>query len=308
MDVIDLDQVRWARRYFALQAVAGAVWWALVFAASNVQRWTLGTWDPAVWVVPDLIGFVAVPVVVAATGNRLAAATAMTWTVAVTVALSIYGLAEQAAGWGVVAMAIASVGAVAAAATLWSGQLPLHLFFLGPFRFRVAPSGSGRRHLARSLMQLVVFWATFFIAIPFVLAAIEHRLQIDAPGLDGSAWDVVGIIGFALGSIVGLWSCVTMAVVGKGTPLPSETARDLVVAGPYRAVRNPMAVAGAVQTASIGLWWGSWGVVVIAGVGALAWNTLIRPTEESDLAARFGPSYERYRAAVRCWWPTWRRP
>ena len=58
---------------------------------------------------------------------------------------------------------------------------------------------------------------------------------------------------------------MTMALIGEGTPLPAETARKLVVAGPYRYVRNPMAVAGVIQTASIGLLFGSWMVVVLAG-------------------------------------------
>jgi protein-S-isoprenylcysteine O-methyltransferase Ste14 len=115
---------------------------------------------------------------------------------------------------------------------------------------------------------------------------------------------VVGAGAFVLASALGLWSCVTMALRGEGTPLPAETARRLVVAGPYRWVRNPMAVAGGLQTATVGLVTGSWLVIVIAVVGALAWHTLIRPAEEADLASRFGDPYERYRSAVRCWIPT----
>jgi protein-S-isoprenylcysteine O-methyltransferase Ste14 len=37
-------------------------------------------------------------------------------------------------------------------------------------------------------------------------------------------------------------------------------ANRLVVVGPYRIVRNPMAVAGALQTIGVGLWVGSWAV------------------------------------------------
>jgi protein-S-isoprenylcysteine O-methyltransferase Ste14 len=65
-----------------------------------------------------------------------------------------------------------------------------------------------------------------------------------------------------------------------------------------------MAVAGGLQTASVGLIAGSWLVIVLATGGAVAWHTLIRPREEADLAARFGGPYERYRSAVRCWIPT----
>jgi protein-S-isoprenylcysteine O-methyltransferase Ste14 len=95
-----------------------------------------------------------------------------------------------------------------------------------------------------------------------------------------------------------------MALQGKGTPLPAETARELVVAGPYRIVRNPMAVCGALQTIGVGLILGSWTVIAIAVAGAVLWNVVIRPGEEADLAARFGPAYDRYRTQVRCWIPT----
>ena len=35
----------------------------------------------------------------------------------------------------------------------------------------------------------------------------------------------------------------------------------------------------------------------------MIWHLVARPMEERDLAARFGASYQAYRAAVRCWWP-----
>lgn len=48
---------------------------------------------------------------------------------------------------------------------------------------------------------------------------------------------VLGIAGAALT----LWCVVVFAWLGKGTPLPFDPRR-LVVRGPYRAMRNPMAI------------------------------------------------------------------
>lgn len=48
-----------------------------------------------------------------------------------------------------------------------------------------------------------------------------------------------GALAMIAASALGLWSGATMAL-----PLPSATARKLVIAGPYRYVRNPMAVPG----------------------------------------------------------------
>ncbi|HTN99921.1 MAG TPA: isoprenylcysteine carboxylmethyltransferase family protein, partial [Microthrixaceae bacterium] len=170
--------------------------------------------------------------------------------------------------------------------------------------FRVADTASGARHLRRSLAQLVVFWTTFFVVVPLVLAFVEQRLHLDWTALDHWSVRFFGATAFILGSALGLRACVTMALRGHGTPLPAQTARDLVITGPYRSVRNPMAVAGALQTVGVGLAIGSWMVVAVALAGALAWNVLIRPVEEADLAARFGEPYRQYAEQVRCWVPT----
>ena len=63
-----------ARCYFALQAAAGAVWWVAVFASADVRTWTLGGWDPAVLVVPDLILFVGTSALAAWRDSKIAAA------------------------------------------------------------------------------------------------------------------------------------------------------------------------------------------------------------------------------------------
>jgi len=295
-----------ARRYLGAQAIAGALWWLGIIASDDVRRWTLGGWSAAALVVPDVVFFVGASAMAALTGSRIAATVAAVWTTGVTVALTVYGLVARAAGWGVVAMAIASVGTLAAATTLWLGRLPTDRAFVGPFAFRVAGEASGSTHLRRSLVQLVVFWTAFFVVVPWVLVIVEHRLRLDWPALRAGHWRVVGASAFVVASALGLWSCVSMSLRGGGTPLPAQTARYLVIGGPYRYVRNPMAVAGAVQTAAVGLWAGSWTVVAIAFAGALAWNTFIRPAEEADLAARFGAAYERYCSVVRCWIPTTR--
>ena len=78
----------------------------------------------------------------------------------------------------------------------------------------------------------------------------------------------------------------------------------MVVTGPYRYVRNPMAVAGLTQGVAVGLWLGSPAVVLYALAGGPLWNTFVRPWEEEDLVTRFGEPYRRYRERVRCWIPT----
>lgn len=296
-------QVALARAYFGVQAVAGALWWVAVAISDDVRRWTLGATDPVLIVGPDLVLFVGCSAIAAVRRSAWAATANAAWTTVTAIGLGLYGLDDRMAGWGVVAMSVAAVGSFAAMATLQRGSLPLRWFFVGPFSFRVARDRSRRAHLRRSLVQLVLFWSTFFLLVPFVANAAEDRLRLDWPALHHGWIDVGAASLLVLASALGLWSCLAMALHGDGTPLPAETARHLVVVGPYRFVRNPMALAGGVQTASVGLWIGSWWVVGLAGAGALAWNFVIRPEEEADLLARFGPEYEAYERAVRCWVP-----
>ena len=296
-----------ARVYFGLQALAGGLWWIFVFVSSDVRRSTMGDWNATVLAGPDLVLFVGASAATAATANRRMALVTAVWTVGVTIALTAFGLVTREAGWGVVAMLLAALGTVAATGALWLGRAPSGWFFVGPFAFHVAADADTRNHLRRSLCQLVVFWTTFFIAVPIALIAVERRLRITWPALRTAGLRPVAVTAFTLASLLGLWACISMAVHGQGTPLPARTARHLVIHGPYRYVRNPMAIAGALQTASVGLWAGSWTVIAMAAAGAIAWDIIIRPVEEEDLAARLGDPYKHYRAHVRRWVPTLRR-
>ena len=111
---------------------------------------------------------------------------------------------------------------------------------------------------------------------------------------------VLVFVVLVLASGLGLWSAFAMSTRGGGTPLPAAMPNRLVIAGPYRFVRNPMALAGIVQGAAVGLIASSWLVVLYALLGSLVWNHVARPHEEADLERRFGPEFTAYRDAVRC--------
>jgi protein-S-isoprenylcysteine O-methyltransferase Ste14 len=100
-----------------------------------------------------------------------------------------------------------------------------------------------------------------------------------------------------------VWSAVVMAREGRGTPLPVDARREMVVSGPYAFVRNPMAMASLGQGAAVGLFLGSPLVLAYVAIGAWMWQCLARPVVEYDLVRSFGARYAAYRSAVRCWLP-----
>ncbi|HMG40224.1 MAG TPA: isoprenylcysteine carboxylmethyltransferase family protein [Acidimicrobiales bacterium] len=174
---------------------------------------------------------------------------------------------------------------------------------------RVARPAGPAANVAKTVLQIVVVWGFALGALPWLAVQAE-----DAVGV--ARWDwpgrhVLGAVVLVAGSSLGLVSAWVMATVGRGTPVPFDAARELVVVGPYRVVRNPMAVSAAVQMVGVAIAYGSAATLALAVGGAVLWNVAIRPGEERFLAERFGRSYEAYRAAVRCWVPRrhiWRAP
>lgn len=292
-----------ARAYFAVQAASAVAWWILVFTAEPVRTATLGRLDPVLVGAFDIPLF-AVASLLAALGARWAVWVLWPWTLLVTAALAGYATVTGLAGWGVVAMVAASASTSAAALLMLRGLIPTELLLSGPLRIREARAASLARHSATTGVQIVAFWGLFLVIIPLIISALEDRW-----GLTASVPSWIRIAGGALlaaASALGLWSAFAMSTRGEGTPLPSATARRLVLTGPYLFVRNPMAVAGITQGVAVGLLLGSWLVVAYALAGSLVWNWGVRPQEEADLEARFGAPYREYRSAVRCWIPRFR--
>lgn len=167
--------------------------------------------------------------------------------------------------------------------------------------FRVARSAGAAANLAKTGLQLAIVWALVLGLLPWLLVWGEDAVGV--PRWHGPGPDVAGVVVFVAGSALGIASAWTMAVVGRGTPVPFDCARELVVAGPYRWVRNPMAVSAIVQVTGVALVHGSTATALMGLAGGVVWDLGIRPGEERFLADRFGPPYDAYRAAVRCWVP-----
>lgn len=292
--------MRWGRAYFAVQALAGAGWWIAVFTIPFVREATIGSLDRVVLAVLDIPLFV-VASALAALGVRFAAAVATGWTIAVTLALGVYATVTGEAGWGVIFMIAAAAASVLALALTQLGRIPTEWIIRGPFAFREAAARTASVHLVVTALQLVVFWGLFLAVFPLAMAFFEDRWAVGIPFASFIA--PAGAVIVVLASALGFSTAFAMSTIGRGTPLPSAMPTRLVAVGPYRYLRNPMALAGIVQGLGVGLMLSSWLVVVYALIGSLLWNYAVRPLEEADLRARFGEEYRHYHDAVRCWIP-----
>jgi len=121
----------------------------------------------------------------------------------------------------------------------------------------------------------------------------------DLRGASAAGW-VLMAAGVALYIACAFWG---FAIRGKGTPLPLDPPKKLVVEGPYRVVRNPMywsvlfvllgeaAIFHSVALAELAL-------AFFVGV-----NLFVLFFEEPALQQKFGAEYEEYCRRVPRWLP-----
>jgi protein-S-isoprenylcysteine O-methyltransferase Ste14 len=149
----------------------------------------------------------------------------------------------------------------------------------------------------RQLRAVVLLPVTVTIVVPaLVLAGSEIAF---------GPWPLatVGVALIAAGLALVAWTITLFARVGKGTLAPWDPTSRLVVAGPYRHVRNPM-ISG-VLAVLLGE------AALFGSVGLLVWfaavfllNAVYFPlVEEPDLRDRFGDDYDAYTANVPRWLP-----
>jgi protein-S-isoprenylcysteine O-methyltransferase Ste14 len=120
--------------------------------------------------------------------------------------------------------------------------------------------------------------------------------------------EIAGIVVALVGALLGLWCILTFAFLGKGTPAPFDPPRRLVVAGPYRYVRNPMYIGAGLALGGAAIFYRSFallGYVLLLGATV---NVFIVSYEEPALTRLFGGEYEAYRLRARRWLPGTRTP
>jgi protein-S-isoprenylcysteine O-methyltransferase Ste14 len=139
--------------------------------------------------------------------------------------------------------------------------------------------------------------------VPSVLG-FHVRPDLAADQISTVAGAVIALLGFGLW----LWCIVRFAFEGRGTLLPVDAPRRLVIGGPYRYVRNPMylGVALLLLGEAVALAEFSWAVLIyiasFLGIVAL----FVRFYEQPTLRKLFGRDYDEYCAHVRAWLPSWR--
>jgi len=104
-----------------------------------------------------------------------------------------------------------------------------------------------------------------------------------------------------------VWCFWDFTFKGRGTPAPMDPPKELVAAGLYRFVRNPMYVAGILALAGWALWSPSLPLILAPLLFFAATHTFVTLYEEPTLRVKFGAAYEQYLRRVPRWIPRIRK-
>jgi protein-S-isoprenylcysteine O-methyltransferase Ste14 len=148
----------------------------------------------------------------------------------------------------------------------------------------------------KSLLYLLFEAGLFALYVPLALLRMGPRID-------------VGIISFLalplwlIGGLIVLWCFWDFTFRGRGTPLPSDPPKKLVITGPYRYVRNP--IYAGVYAIFLGhfLWFGYWALLIYTVLAFIGAHVFVVLYEEPTLKRKFGESYENYLKQVPRWIP-----
>ena len=155
---------------------------------------------------------------------------------------------------------------------------------------------------ARAWIGTIVF---LFLA-PGVVAGLIPWLISDWRLFDWGAatWVVVPLAGIAIAvGVAFLLYAFALFAVHRGTPAPVAPTETLVVTGVYRFVRNPMYLSVLAIILGQALLFGSWWLVLYAGIALAAVAAFVKGYEEPTLTRTYGEQYLEYRRNVPGWWP-----
>lgn len=168
-------------------------------------------------------------------------------------------------------------------------------------RRQVPGFNNERSHVVSVLVRALVY-SSIFVSIVLIYVPVQVLNRSGISGTDAAGpVQFVGLIIGSIGALVAVWSVITFAVHGKGTPAPFDPPRTLVTHGPYRFVRNPMYLGATLALAGVAIYGESFGIGVYTCLFAVAGHLFVVFYEEPNLSRTFGREYESYCRSVRRW-------
>lgn len=158
---------------------------------------------------------------------------------------------------------------------------------------------SSQQRVLRAAATTVVGLASILVLLPLLLGWLNTMLgwpQWRHPGLRAT-----GVGSIVVGSAIIAHCTWTFARIGRGSTIPTDPPRLLVIRGLYHYSRNPIYVGDAAVILGIAFLNGGLAPLLYVGLYVVAMEALIVLREEPGLKKRFGSDYERYCSEVPRW-------
>ena len=151
----------------------------------------------------------------------------------------------------------------------------------------------------KSASLALIAFLVIFVVLPAVFIQINNRFSL--PEFSHLFLKVIGIFLIFLGVLPGMYTFVIFRKVGKGTPIPVEPPKKLVIEGLHCYCRNPMYVGYMAILFGIAFLFGH---VLLFGYAVLMMifiHFTVVMIEEPILRKRFGSEYDAYASQVPRW-------
>jgi protein-S-isoprenylcysteine O-methyltransferase Ste14 len=153
---------------------------------------------------------------------------------------------------------------------------------------------------------MVVYGILFLGTVLALLPWVFYQIDVFMPAVHmeiGSLFRVLGGVLFAAALTMYLLSSYVLTRQGKGAFVEFDPPTELVVTGPFRYTRNPVAAFLLASMLGLSIALSSTGVLLMFLVFTVLANIQVRRIEEPLLRERYGQAYEQYCAHVPRWFP-----
>lgn len=139
------------------------------------------------------------------------------------------------------------------------------------------------------------------ILVLFPLLIILANLYFQLPIVNHAVFQLIGIMCIALGSIGWIINIRLFKTAGKGTPVPIEPPKKLVLSNHYRYSRNPMYISTLIVLVGYFFLFGHLTLFLYVILTAIGFHLFVTLYEEPTLKKLFGDEYTAYCKKVPRW-------
>jgi protein-S-isoprenylcysteine O-methyltransferase Ste14 len=160
-----------------------------------------------------------------------------------------------------------------------------------------------KRDLIVEIATYIIVPTAIFVVSPAVAKLIDSlfwKQQLISPH---PSLVILGILFMISGMFLAFWTIYLFKTIGKGTPNPSLPPKNMVIAGPYKYCRNPMALGGFFILLGETLLYYSPSMLGLTLLYAVILTLYVIYEEEPKLKKRFGAEYEAYLKSVPRFFP-----